>query len=334
VGTGIRFFESSIGARIAFATAGSGPPIILVPAWTGHLELSTEISGFWPFHDRLATQHTVIRYDRWGTGLSDRDRRDFSMDADIQVLVELADHLRLRRFAVFGPSHGGPVAVAVALAQPRRVSHLVLYATRAQALTDSDTWAAMRDLMLADWILSRRAMAAVALEGASAEDIEAFARLGQEAASPEVTIGLQDAAMSHDLRSVIDQVRVPTLVVQRRDDPFVSVEDARWLATRIPGATLELLDGSAHVHVVGDSAAIAERINSFGAGGGGRRTAQLTAREREVLQLVAEGCTNAEAAERLVLSVRTVERHLLNAYTKLNVRGRAEATAAWLTADR
>jgi DNA-binding NarL/FixJ family response regulator len=139
--------------------------------------------------------------------------------------------------------------------------------------------------------------------------------------------------MAHDLRDRLDQIRAPTLVIQRRDDPFVSVEEARWLATRIPGATLEVLDGASHVHVVGDSAAIADRINAFTSGGPKRRTAQLTERESEVLQLVTEGCTNAEAADRLVLSVRTVERHLLNAYTKLGVRGRAEATAAWLTSD-
>jgi DNA-binding CsgD family transcriptional regulator len=214
------------------------------------------------------------------------------------------------------------------------VSHLVLYGTRAGALLDHAAWSAMRDLMLADRELSRRAMAAVALEGASAEDIEAFTRLSLAAASTEVAIALQDAAMAHDFRSVLDQIRVPTLVIQRRDDPFVSSEEARWMATRIPGATLEILDGAAHVHVVGDSGAIADRVNAFTSGGPGRKSAQLTQRECEVLELVADGCTNAEVAERLVLSVRTVERHLLNSYTKLGVRGRAEATAAWLTSHR
>ena len=54
----------------------------------------------------LAHRHTVVLNDRWGTGLSDRDRSDFSLEGEVQVLVDLADHLRFRRFAVLGPSHG------------------------------------------------------------------------------------------------------------------------------------------------------------------------------------------------------------------------------------
>lgn len=331
--SGIRFFESSIGARIAFTTFGSGPPLVLLPPWSSHLELSTELSGFGPFHDHLAEHHTVVRYDRWGTGLSDRDRGDCSIEADVQVLVDLADHLRLRRLAVFGPSHGGPVAVAAALAEPKRLSHLILYGTRARALTDSETWAAMRELMLADRALASRATAAVVAEGASPEDLDALARLSVESCTTETAIALQDEALAWDFRDVVDQVRVPTLVLHRRDDPIVPVDAARWLAARIPRATFELAEGTAHVHVVGDSATLAQRITAFTSGGRGNRSAQLSGREREVLQLVAEGCTNAEVADRLVLSVRTVERHLLNVYTKLGVRGRAEATAAWLTSD-
>jgi DNA-binding CsgD family transcriptional regulator len=112
---------------------------------------------------------------------------------------------------------------------------------------------------------------------------------------------------------------------------FVSPEAARHLAIAIPGSRLELVEGDAHLYTVGDVTALAERIVAFTAGADRGGSAQLSAREAEVLQLVAEGCTNAEAAERLVLSVRTVERHLLNAYAKLGVRGRAEAIARWLS---
>ena len=100
------------------------------------------------------------------------------------------------------------------------------------------------------------------------------------------------------------------------------------LAGRIPGARLELLDDEPHVHALGNVAALAARVTAFTAGSGRVPSAQLSAREAEVLDLVASGCTNAEAATQLVLSVRTVERHLLNAYAKLGVRGRAAATAA------
>lgn len=333
MGGGIRFLDSSVGARIAYTTTGSGPPLVLVTPWVSHLELSQELSGARPFVEHLARHHTVVRYDRWGTGLSDRNRSDFSVDADVTVLLDVAAHLGLRRFALFGPSHGGPTAVAGVLTAPRQVSHLILYATRATALVDNETWGAMRDLMHADWEMSRRAMAAVALAGASADDIEAFAQMSLAAADRDTAIRLQDAAMAHDFTEQLERLRVPTLVVQRRDDPFVSVDDARCLAGRIPGATLELLDGAAHVHVVGNSTDLAERITAFTAGSSRRPRAQLTEREAEVLDLIAAGHTNAEAAERLSLSVRTVERHLLNAYRKLGARGRTDATAHWLRTE-
>lgn len=329
----VRFFVTSCGAKIAYTCSGSGPPIILLPAWTSHLERATELSGFAAFHQTLELAHTVIRFDRWGCGLSDRDRADFAIDADIEVVRELADHLKLRRFTVFGPSHGGPTAVAIALQEPRRVSHLVLYATRPRPLTDRAAWEALRDLIRADWQLARRAMAGLVLEGASPEDMEAFARMSAEAADPDVAIGLQDAAMAYDYTDMLGQIGSPTLVVQRRDDPLIDLEESRSLAAGIPGAIFEVVEGSAHVHIVGDSSAIADRINSFTGGGTRRATAHLTARESEVLELVASGCSNAEVADRLVLSVRTVERHLLNAYRKLGVRSRAEA-AAWAGATR
>lgn len=249
------------------------------------------------------------------------------------MLLDLADHLRLRRLALLGPSHGGPAAVAVAHRAARRVSHLVLYGTGARTLIDAQTWPALRALILANWPAASRAIAAIATPGCAPDDVEAFAAVLRDGASAEMTVALQDAAAGYDLTAILGELRTPTLVLNRWGDPFVSAEAARRLAGRIPGARLDLVDGTAHPHLVGDVETLADRIVTFT--GGGRRvpSAQLSARETEVLALVADGCTNAEVAGRLVLSVRTVERHLLNAYAKLGVRGRAEAIARWLRHD-
>ena len=122
-------------------------------------------------------------------------------------------------------------------------------------------------------------------------------------------------------------------MLHRRGDSLVSAEAASRIAGSIPGARLELLEGEAHVHSVGDVDTLAERILAFTSGSGTRASAQLSRREAEVLELVVEGYRNAEVAERPVLSVRTVERHLLNAYMKLGVRGRTEAAARWRRSD-
>jgi|tagenome__1003787_1003787.scaffolds.fasta_scaffold20987399_5 pimeloyl-ACP methyl ester carboxylesterase len=331
VAGGVRFLRSTKGYRIAYRTQGSGPPLLVVPPWTTHLEAEAALSGYRAFHEALGRHHTVVLYDRWGTGLSDRDRTDFSLAADVEVLADVAEHLRLRRFALLGPSHGGLVAAAFARGAPGMVSHLVLYGTRASALTRGETWAALRELILANWPVAARAIAAVACRGAEPGDIDVFAEVLQASGTPEMTVAFQDAAGRTDVSGLFAGIRVPTVVLHRRGDSLVSVEDATAIAGRIPGARLEILDGEAHVYCVGDVASLAERITAFTAGGHGSASAQLSAREAEVLELVAGGCTNAEAAERLVLSVRTVERHLLNAYTKMGVRGRSEAIARWLS---
>jgi pimeloyl-ACP methyl ester carboxylesterase/DNA-binding CsgD family transcriptional regulator len=330
VGHDVRFFESRRGAKIAYAMDGRGAPLVVIPPWATHLAGETKLSGFEAFHGVLAAHHTVIRYDRWGTGLSDRARKDFSIDADVEVLADLVDHLRLRRFALLGPSHAGLLAAVYAHQEHRRVSHLVLYGTRASALTRGDTWAAMRSLMLADWPVAAQAIAAVVARGSDPEDVDRFAEVFMMSASPEMMVALQDGSIDHDATGLLRGIRVPTLVLHRRNDALVSCDEAISLATQIPGARLELLEGEAHVYCVGDSRALAERVYAFTAGPGRVPAANLSAREAEVLELVAGGLTNAEVASRLVVSVRTVERHLLNAYNKLGVRGRTEAVSLWL----
>jgi pimeloyl-ACP methyl ester carboxylesterase/DNA-binding CsgD family transcriptional regulator len=328
----VSFMRSQVGARIAYTTDGRGPPLIIVPPWITHLEAVRAMSGYRELNSVLTRHHTVVRYDRWGTGLSDRDRTDFSLDGEIQVLSDLADHLNLRRFVLMGPSHGGPVAVAIAHREARRVSHLILYGTGARALIDEATWRPLRDLILANWPAATRAIAALATPGCDNSDVEAFAALMRAAATAEMTVALHEASERYDTSQNLGAIRAPTLVMCRWGDPFVSPENARRLAGSIPGAKLELLDGEAHLYTVGDVITLAERINAFTAGGdGGGRSAQLSSRETQVLRLVAEGCSNAAVADRLVLSVRTVERHLLNVYAKLGVRSRAEAVAHWLS---
>lgn len=317
------------GARIAYAVQGTGPALVALPPWATHLTGEMALSGHGSFHQVLADHHRVVRYDRWGTGLSDRDRTDFSLEADVEVLSDVVAHLKLRRFVLVGPSQAGLLAASYAHRHPERVSHLVLYGTRASALTDRETWPALRSLILANWPVAARSIAAVATRGADPGDLDVFADLFMMAATPEMTVALQDATLHYELCDFVGDIRVPTLVLHRRKDPLVPPDEAIALTARIPGARLELLDGEAHVHCSGDAGALAERICLFTAGGRRTPSAQLSPRETEVLNLVATGQSNAEVAQRLVLSVRTVERHLLNAYAKLAVRGRSEAIAYW-----
>ncbi len=106
-----RFFTTTGGARIAYATLGAGPPFVYLPPFLSHIELMWEAPAYRAFNEALAADFTLVRYDRFGCGLSDRDRDDFSIAVDVDVLAEMVDHLRLRRFALLGFSAGALVAV-------------------------------------------------------------------------------------------------------------------------------------------------------------------------------------------------------------------------------
>ncbi|MGN6697445.1 MAG: alpha/beta fold hydrolase, partial [Thermomicrobiales bacterium] len=228
-----RVFTTTTGQRIAYATLGQGPPLVVIPAWLSHLELFWDTPPFRAFNEALARDFTVVLYDRYGCGLSDRDRTDFALDPDIRVLAGLADHLRLRRFALYGVSTGALVAVPYALAQPRRVSHLLLFGIYRKAWT-TEVGAALRALIGANWGLGSRALADWFLPGAGGDALAWFARLQREAASAETALALLESAMREDQLELFPRLRVPTLVMNRRDDPVVPLETARDLAARIP----------------------------------------------------------------------------------------------------
>jgi len=160
-----RFFTTTAGVCIAYATLGQGPPLVVIPPWLSHLELLWDTPPFRAFNEALARDFTVVLYDRYGCGLSDRDRTDFALDPDIRVLAELVDHLRLRRFALYGVSTGALVAIPYALAQPRRVSHLLLFGIWRKAWT-TDVETAMRSLIHANWGFGSRTLADWFLPGA------------------------------------------------------------------------------------------------------------------------------------------------------------------------
>jgi pimeloyl-ACP methyl ester carboxylesterase len=128
----IRFCRSLDGTRIAYASHGSGPPLVRTATWLTHLELDWESPVWRHWLEGLAERHTVFRYDERGCGVSDRDVEDLSLEARLADLAAVIDAAGLERAALLGISHGGPLAVAYAALHPERVSDLVLYGTHAR----------------------------------------------------------------------------------------------------------------------------------------------------------------------------------------------------------
>lgn len=331
--------HTQVGERtVAWSSVGSGSPLVIGGWWASHLALNWEDRAFQKFVHALARKHTVIRYDRPGTGLSDRDRPPpVSLGEEVAVLAGLLERIDHPRVSVLGASAGSAVAAAYAARDPDRVDRLVLYGSCARGADIASPSA--RELMVSivesQWGLGARVLADVFLPNATASEREDFARFQRRSASREAASKALRAVYELDSTAYLSRVRVPTLVLHRRDDRAIPFALGREVADTGPGATFVELDGEDHFPWLGDSLAVVDAIERFLDGRPQRSLAEqhtkaaLTDREREVLTLVAQGLTDAQIADRLVFSAHTVHRHVANARAKLGVPSRA-AAAAWV----
>src|SRR3954465_2384147 len=115
----LRFCTMPDGARLAYALAGAGPPLVVIPGWVSHLELSW--TSLRDAVGPLTTRRRLIRYDKRGTGLSDRELPDASLAPRMSDFEALVERLGLQRFSVYATSAGGPVAMSYAALHPERV---------------------------------------------------------------------------------------------------------------------------------------------------------------------------------------------------------------------
>jgi len=157
----IGFCTSPDGARIAYATVGEGPALVMPTTWLSHLQLNWQDPVARRFFEQLALHHTLVRYDQRGSGLSDRNRTDFTLEAELKDLETIIDHLKLKRLALMGISVGGPISAAYTARHPRRVSHLILYGSfaRGEAISTKELKTAMISLIRAHWGVGSKTLA-------------------------------------------------------------------------------------------------------------------------------------------------------------------------------
>jgi pimeloyl-ACP methyl ester carboxylesterase/DNA-binding CsgD family transcriptional regulator len=346
----IRYAPTADGVSIAFWTLGEGAPLVYMAGgpW-GHVEL-WDIPQCRRWYERLAQERMLVRYDVRGTGWSERDIADHSLDALVADVEAVVDRLGLDRFAMFGAFDAGPVAIAYAARHPERVSHLILWCSWARTSDiRSPRIRAWLGLIDQDWELMTDTCAHLALGWLAGEVGRHAAQRLRERVSPEAARAALEAMGTFDVTQLLPRLKVPTLVLHRNDIPWLPVSIARSLASRIPDVRLSILEGESTAPYLGDTEAAASAIDEFLGELEEGRTEQreadalpskrdgsgptrgyphgLTAREVEVLRHLAGGRTNDEIAEELFVSVRTVERHVANIYAKIGARGRANATA-------
>ena len=329
------------GQRIAFAVVGSGPPLVLPAWWVSNLVDDWQFDPLRRFIEGLSAARTVIRYDRLGTGLSDRLRppETFTAEFEDATLRAVLDHLGLTRFTLMGISAGSCTAVSLAARQPELVDRLVLYGSYAQgaALGPPAARTGMINLVRSHWGLGSRLLADVFGPTWSAQERAVFTGFQRSAAEAEVAADLLALIYETDLRDELPLIRVPTLVVHREHDRAMGLGGARTVAALLPQAELVTLPGDAHLPWHGDGDEVLRAVAPFLGIEGPAEPASaaatcapgaLSAREREVLGLVAGGLSDAQIAERLVISPHTVHRHMANILAKLGQPTRAAAAAA------
>jgi class 3 adenylate cyclase len=261
----IQYAKTEDGVSIAFYTLGEGMPLVIMPNLPiGHVQLEWRTPEYRRWYERLVDKRRVVRYDNRGSGLSDRDVADLSLDALVLDLEAVVQRLNLDRFSLFGIYNSGPVAIAYAVRHPDRVSKLLLWCTWARTRdTASPTLRGLRRLIDTDWELYTETLAHVFIGWSAGEDAHLMAALWRETVTQQTMQAFVQAMRDVDVTELLPQVRSPTLVLHRRQTRVPGVDVARGLSSRIPDARLALLEGESAAPYLGDMEAGAKAIDEF-----------------------------------------------------------------------
>ena len=340
----VRYATSADGARIAWTSIGSGPALIHLPGVP-----FSNVEGEWrvPVLRRafttLGEDVQFIQYDGRGTGRSQRDVADLSLDAylaDLDAVVEAAavDQVVLLCFYA-SAAH----AIAWAARHPERVRGVILFggATSHWQTMRGAAMGALLSLIERDWNTFVESVTHAWLGWPEGDEARLAAEGFRTSTTPVIARATLEAAGGVNVSAVAAGVRCPVLVLHRADAQVIPLDVSAELARALPGGRLAVIPGSSAGLFFEATDLVVDRIVAFvrdplaeptapadvsigrtkrGAGG-------LSPRETEVLRLLADGESNGQIAARLGISINTVERHVVNLYRKIDARGRAEATA-------
>jgi class 3 adenylate cyclase/pimeloyl-ACP methyl ester carboxylesterase len=244
----IQYAKTKDGVNIAFCVMGDGPPLVLVPSPPlTHAQLQWEV-GFPSVHQSLAHDFRLVWYDSRGSGLSDRDAIDFSMDAMIRDIEAVVARLGLETFVLCSIFDGVPLAVTYAATHPERVSHLILLDgwTKWSDYLKSPAYQVEAALREQDWVLYTETFARVLM----GIDDPPFARQLSEhiraCVEPDALREAFAAMEDYDVSALLPSVAAPTLVVHNKNNRFLPVQSGQQLAARITDSRFLIVDDIIH----------------------------------------------------------------------------------------
>ena len=333
----IRFCTAPDGVRIAYAISGEGPPLLKAANWLNHLEYDWESPVWRRWLEEVSRHHTLIRYDERGCGLSDWDVEDLSFEAWIRDLETVARATGLERFPLLGSSQGAPIAIAYAVRHPERVTRLLLHGSYARGVLKRNPTPekraeveAMSKLAEVGWGQEnpafRQIFTTLFIPDGTPEQHRWFNELERVSTSPAVAARFFRVLNEIDVADIAPKVACPTLVSHSRRDARIPFEEGRLVASLIPGARFLPLESRNHIVLDHEPEwkRWLEEIRGFLADSPASGPfAGLTPRERELVELIAQGLDNAQCAARLGMSDKTVRNHVANLYAKLEIENRA-----------
>ena len=337
----VHYVTATDGTRLAWAESGSGPVLVKAANWLTHLEYEWE-SPVWRHWIQFVSAHCrFVRSDERGCGMSDWQGGPLSLDqwfADLGSVIEAARPDA--PVTLLGISQGAATCIRYALGHPERVGRMILYGgfargwkRRGSPATQRE-YEAMVDLMRLAWGKDnptfRQVFTSRFIPGASLEQLQWFNDLCLKTTSGDIAATLQENRAMVDVAAELGGVTTPTLVLHARGDAVIPLSEGRLLASGIPGAEFVELDSRNHILLEHEPAweRFREAVLAFVQPGETTRDmvfAALSARERQVLALMADGLSNTGIAERLHISEKTVRNHASNLFDKLGVWSRAQA---------
>jgi pimeloyl-ACP methyl ester carboxylesterase/DNA-binding CsgD family transcriptional regulator len=341
----IRFCKSRDGTRIAYASCGAGPPLLWLGHWVRQLDLDWECPVWHPWLSLLTRRHTLIRYDYRGCGLSDRKGVEFSVEKLVEDVEAVVLAAGLKSFALLAQAGGGFMALPYAARHPQHVNRLVLHGCQArgrlvrgmpvEAAKESEAVLKLAEFgWRTEGATYGQFFTTLHMPEASADRCRAYSDLLRLTTSPANAAALLRVFFEADVLEVAPQVCSPTLVLHAREDPIIPFDEGRLVASLIAGAQFIPLESRNSILQETERAwqvfvdAIEDFLQAPETKQGGSLNVllgDLTAREHQVLELIAQGLDNSTIGVRLGISDRTARNHVSMIFSKLGVNKRAQA---------
>ena len=259
-------YAKSGDVNIAYQVIGDGAlDLICVPGIISHLEHFMADPAIVRYYERLASFARVITFDKRGTGMSDREIGNQTLEDRMDDIRAVMDAAGSKQAAIFGFSEGGSLAAMFAATYPYRTRALILFGATAKYGEEfASTWAHYVD---SAW--GTGGLAAMVAPSLADDPVyrQWFARLERLAYSPSAAKAIGRLNQGLNVKHLLPIIRVPTLVIHRTNDRMVAIESGRYLGTNIPGAQFVELPGADHAPWLGDASTIADRIEEFLTGG-------------------------------------------------------------------